>query len=141
MRQILFVLALVMAGCSDNPAAPSGPTTSIVYFSGTLAVQGSNFIQSPLTKAGTFAVTLVSLTTGTPFTTTNPPVSPVVGVGIGVASADGTTCTVNTSTTTGPGFTAQLTGPVAVGTACVQISDVNNLTEPVNFVIRFAYTS
>ena len=139
-----LVLALLGAGCGGTATTPSTttttPVTSTQFFSGTLDVQGATFASFTVIQAGTVSVTLASVTTGATVGTSSPPVPTVLGVGLGVASADGLSCTVSSSVNTAAGFTAQLAVAAAVGTSCVQILDVGNLTGPVNFVVRIVHT-
>lgn len=103
---------------------------------GTLAIQGTSFFTFAVNTAGTVNVTLNSLTTGT----TTPVTAIAVGLGLGVPSADGTSCVVSVSTITPAGLTTQLTTQAAKGTNCVQISDVGNLVVPLTFVVRVAHS-
>ena len=62
-------------------------------------------------------------------------------LGLGLGTPVGTDCNLTQQTTTGPGLVPQLTASsVAVGTYCVKVFDVGNVTVPVNFAVRIDHT-
>jgi hypothetical protein len=131
---MLAVLAVALAGaaaCGDDAqvTAPS-PSGTTETFSGTLAVQGSSFYSFSVSTSGTVSISLASLTAnGVSQASTS-----VVRLGLGVPV--GTGCSINTSADTTTGLTAQLTSAVNPDVYCVNISDIGNLTVPLNFTIR-----
>jgi hypothetical protein len=143
---VCVVCALLTAGChgsttSPDPIVTATPTT--VYYSGTMDVSGGIFWAFTVSQAGTASVTLESLTPGTTISTTNPPLPAVaMGLQFGVASSDGSTCTIDPtlSKTVLPSFSAQLTTQAVAGQTCVQLVDIGNLTGPVSFVVRVVHT-
>jgi hypothetical protein len=134
---LLFVVAALEAGCSNNAAtsAPSSTTstTTPFYFTGTLAPQGSGFYSFTLNQAGTVSITVVSLATG--------PFSPTPGtvVGIGYGTPVGTGCSLTASARTNAGLTAQLVTASGAGVFCVSIFDVGALTTSTDFVVRIVH--
>jgi hypothetical protein len=129
------IVALVGAACSSN-SSPTEPSTtptasSVQTFSGLLDVQGSSFYSFTVTAAEAASITLASLTA----TTLNGPASTaVVRLGLGVPSA--TDCSVTSTVDTAAGLTAQLKATINPDTYCVTISDIGNLTAPMNFNVR-----
>jgi len=140
---VLVVLCLAV-GCEDTrttqpaPTPPSGDTTPAgsEFFGGTLVQQGTNFFTFTVTTAGRVDATLNSLRT----TTTMPVNDIALGLGLGVPSADGTSCVVSVSAIVTPSLTAHLTTQAAAGANCAQISDVGNLLVPLTFVVRVAHS-
>jgi hypothetical protein len=90
-----------------------------------------------VTTAGRVDATLNSLRT----TTTMPVNDIAVGLGLGVPSADGTSCVVSVSAIVTPSLTAHLTTQAPAGANCAQISDVGNLVVPLTFVVRVAHAT
>ena len=140
---VLVVLCLSV-GCSDTrtttpaPIPPAVDTTPAgsEFFGGTLVQQGTNFFTFTVTTAGRIDVTLNSLRTSD----TTPVNNVAVGLGLGVPSADGTSCVVSVSAVALPSLTTQLTTQGPAGANCVQISDVGNLVVPLTFVVRVAHS-
>jgi hypothetical protein len=138
-----LVLLCLAVGCSDTrattpaPAPPASDTPAVSeFFGGTLVEQGTNFYTFTVTTAGRVDVTLNSLRTDTTLPVTNV----AVGLGLGVPSADGTSCVVSVSAVATPSLTSQLTTQAAAGANCAQISDVGNLVVPLTFVVRVAHS-
>ena len=91
---------------------------------------GSGFYSFTVASTGTVSVTLASLTAGSVGAA-----SPaVVRVSLGVPL--GTGCSVTNFVDTAAGLTTQLTTPVTPDVYCVNISDIGQLTGPLNFTIR-----
>src|SRR5438309_670646 len=116
---ILAALALTVAACSGSNSTPTLTTpaapTITETFPGTVQPSfGVDFHTFTVAQAGTLSVTL---------TAAGPPSTIYMGVGVGTPSSS--TCAVisGDSTITPAGVTAQLTGTVAAGTYCVQVSD------------------
>ena len=131
----LIVVAVAGAACGgDNPTAPAATTSgSTENFTGSLAPQGSSFYSFTVTTAETVSVSLASLTAGG----TGPASSSVIRLGVGVPL--GTDCSVDNSVDTAAGLTTQLTASVNPDVHCVRISDIGNLTGPMNFTIRIGH--
>jgi len=140
---VLVVLCLAV-GCSDtrtitpSPIPPTVDTTPAgsEFFGGTLVQQGTNFFTFTVTTAGRVDITLNSLRTSD----TTPVTNIAVGLGVGLSSADGTSCMVSASVVATPSLTTQLTTQAPTGANCVQISDVGNLVVPLTFVVRVAHS-
>ena len=133
-----LVLAAATAGCNgdDSPTAPPAagtpPATSTFSeaFTGVLPVQGSSFASFTVSQATTVSITLASLM---PSTIGHASATPV-RLGLGAPSESG--CGLTSSVNATPALTAQLTAQANPATYCVEISDVGNLSAPLNFVIR-----
>jgi hypothetical protein len=135
---VLLVAALASTACNKNSQSVTAPATSTSSgstetFSGSLALQGSSFYSFTVTTAETVSVSLATLTPNS----LGPASTSVVRLGLGVPS--GTGCSVNTSVDTAAGLTAQLTAPANPDVHCVSISDIGNLTDPMNFMIRIGH--
>jgi hypothetical protein len=130
----LVVVTLATAACgngSQNVTAPStSSTNTFETFSGSVGPQGSSFYSFTVTTAGTVSVSLSSLMANT----IGPASTAVVRVGLGVPL--GTGCNVTSSVDTAAGLTTQLTVPVNPDVYCVNIADIGNLTDSMNFTIR-----
>jgi hypothetical protein len=136
---IVMAFALGMAACGgDNTATtPTNTTTPPELFEGQLTGRGaSQFFSFAVSTAGNVNLTLASVTTAaTPGTSLNLP------LGIGLGTPVGTDCNLTQQATTAPGLVPQLTASnVAVGTYCVKVFDVGNVTVPVNFAVRIDHT-
>jgi hypothetical protein len=131
----LIVVALGGTACGGNSAtAPSTttPSGSTENFTGSLAIQGASFYSFTVATAETVSVSLASLTANN-----GPASTSVVRVGLGVPIA--TDCSTNNSVDTTAGLTTQLTASVNPDVYCVKISDIGNLTVPMNFTIRIGH--
>jgi hypothetical protein len=131
MKRILVAvlgLSLLSISCADPvpPGAPTvGPATTTDVFSGTLLALGANEHQFMVNQIGQIQVTLNSVVP-----------SAAVGVGIGTPSTSTGTCLVlnNMTAVASPGV--QMSGTATVtGNFCVEIFDVGNLVEPVNYTV------
>jgi hypothetical protein len=133
---VLIVAGLLTVSCGNDdtpttPTTPAGPLTEV--FSGTLEVQGSNFFSFTVATQGQVSITLASLLATRP----GPALNTVVGLAVGTPL--GTDCTVTNAVTASPGLTAQLVNSLTPATYCARISDVGNLTGPVNFTVRIVH--
>ena len=129
-------MALAGAGCGGNSAtAPSTttPSGSTENFRGSLVPQGSSFYSFTITTAQTVSISLASLTVNG----IGPASTSIIRLGLGVPL--GTDCSVNNSVDTSAGLTSQLTASVNPDVYCVKISDIGNLTGPMNFTIRIGH--
>jgi hypothetical protein len=140
VRPLVMAFALGMAACGGDNTATT-PTTSTAIgpelFEGQLTGPGaSQFFSFAVTTAGNVNLTLASVTTAaTPGTSVN------LSLGIGLGTPVGTGCNLTQAATTAPGLVPQLTNPnVAVGSYCVRVFDVGNVTVPVNFAVRIDHT-
>ena len=129
---LAFCLAMLAAACDNGSSTPvlTPATISTEMFTGTVAVQGSDFHNFTVAQNGQVDVTL---------TTAGPPSSIFMGLGIGVPS--GTTCSLltNASVSTQAGATAQLSGTAAAATYCVVVFDVGNQSAPVDYAVTVAH--
>jgi hypothetical protein len=136
---LAIVLGATACGGSDNsattttPTVVAGPQTEL--FEGKLDVRGSAFYSFTVTQTGNATFMLASVTTST-----TPGTSTGVVLGLGVGSPLGTGC-VQTQTVLAFGaLQSPLVSNLTPGIYCVQVSDVGNLTIPVNFAIRIVHT-
>ena len=135
-RAVFAILGLLAfcAGCSGNPESPPAtPETISEVFGGHLGLQGATSFSFNVNKAGSVSVTLASVVLSRPGPTT----TAALTVGLG-APADGV-CSARSSVTTSSGLTAQLSMSLDAGAGCVNISDVGNLTAPVDFTVRVVH--
>ena len=148
LKAIVWAGVVAAAAVACSSTSPSTTTTTVgtttttttisstanEIFTGLVGVQGSSFYSFTVAQAGAVSVTLASLTSGTP----GPASAAVMGLGIGVPS--GTDCAMTDSINAAPSLTVQLTLSKGVGTYCVRIFDVGQLTGPMNFAIRIVHT-
>jgi hypothetical protein len=127
LRAVL--VGLLLAGCGNNDATPTTPTTgtgpTTETFSSNLTVQGSAWRLVTASQAGTLSARL---------TTASQP-STVVGFGIGIQNGTTTGCLLNSEVRVTAGSTPQVDAPVDPGVYCIKISDVGTLTSPMGFTI------
>jgi hypothetical protein len=131
---LLIVASAGMACGGDSGTTPSTSTStgSFDTFSSLLGVQGSSFYSFTVAAAGTVSLSLASMI---PANTVGPASTSIVRLGLGVPL--GTGCSVTSSVDTTAGLTSQLTVPVTTPDIyCANLSDIGNLTTPVNFTIR-----
>ena len=101
--------------------------------SGTLQPQGIDSYNFSVTQPGEVEVTLL----GVALVGVTPQTPVTIGLGIGQASVGGA-CLISHSVNTQGGPRAQITGTGQVGTLCVSIFDVGNLTGPANYTFTVA---
>jgi len=135
---LAFVVALLGSSCSSDSTTPVAPTTTTV--------------PSPLTEAFTSGVvpagasshTFVAATAGTvdiTLTTSGPPTSVSLGVGIGIPTTTSSGCSLTTAVNTVPGSTPQLAAvPVDAGRFCVKVFDPGTpLTQEAFFTVTITH--
>lgn len=132
MKQVALcaaVVALLVAGCGDDNATPTTPSTSTgpatETFSSRLTVQGSAWRLVTASQTGTLSARL---------TTASQP-STIVGLGIGIQSGSTSGCLLNNEVRMAAGSSPQIDAPVDAGVYCVKIFDVGALTDPMGFTI------
>jgi hypothetical protein len=126
-----LLCVLTVSGCGGNSS--TSPSTSTEFFIGLLGTQGEAFYSFTAAAAGSVEVTLVSMTLA------NPGPALVVPVTIGIGTPAGEGCTVTSTVSAAPGFSAQLTSQVATGIYCINIQDPGSLTGTVDFAIRIVH--
>ena len=151
MRFVLLLLAAVapaVAACSNNSSASTTtpslvPTTEVLL--GTVPTPVNGVLQSSINTftvgqgGGSVTITLTSavetLPGGSLLTT--------VTMGIALGTPSGSTCNTsaftNATTTAQGGSTPNLSGSLAVGTYCVQVSDVTNQIGPVAYALAVTH--
>lgn len=131
MRRRLPVLALLLLGtaglgaCSTT-TSPLTPATVTLVFASRIQQNGSAWRSFAVPTAGSVTVQLTSVSQA----------DAVVGLGIG--TINGNSCVPTQSLQTAANSAAnspQITTSLAVGTYCVQLSDVGNLTTIVDFTV------
>jgi len=128
----LAAVGLAAFGCNnggDSTTTPS-PQTVSETFTGTVAVQGSDFHNFTVSAAGEVDITI---------TAAGPPSTIFVSLAVGTPS--GTTCTpIPTATiNTQAGAVPQLSGTANPGTLCVIVSDVGNFTAPITYSVTVVH--
>ena len=124
-----LLLGTLVAASACGSSTPTSPTvtTTVEQFSSRIQEKGSAWRSVNVTTAGNVMLQLVSLSQ----------VDAVVNIGIGTIS--GSQCVIAASVDTAANATAvaaQVTRTVPVGTYCVRIADIGNLTQLVDFTIR-----
>ncbi len=128
-----LVLALIAAGCGDDPFTPTAPTPpeSVTdTFSGTLTINGATSHPFPVASqvGGTVLVTLKVLT---------PDAEAVVGMSLG--TWNGTACQANISNDRAMVSSAILGQATSAGTLCVRIYDVGRLAAPQDYEVEVVH--
>ena len=140
LRALSFLafLAVVAAGCGDDPTPTTPTTTSELRgtetFGATLNPGQSQFYSFTTISPGTTDITLVSLR---PAGNASATLSPVVGLGLGTPQA--TDCALSSATTTVPGLKTQVSVATNISTYCVKIADIGNLSGAVDYTIRVVH--
>lgn len=132
MKQVALcavVVALLVAGCGDDNATPTTPSTSTgpatETFSSRLTVQGSAWRLVTASQAGTLSAKL---------TTASQP-STIVGFGIGIQNGSTTGCLLHSQVRVTAGASPQVDARVDPGVYCIKIFDVGTLTDSMGFTI------
>jgi len=125
---VLFLSACDQAGTTTALPVPTTAPVHLQPFNGTLQPQTTNVHAFSVSQEGYVEVTLVGLSA---------PAGTKVSLGVGIPSVTGTCATTYTVTTTA-GPSAQIVGTGLIGTHCVMISDVGNLTEAALYTITVA---
>jgi hypothetical protein len=135
---LIVAAALGTAGCGEDSATPTEPTTvsaSTVtgHFVGALSIGGSRFYSFTVAQPGTVSATLASITT--------PPTGSAldVALGFGFGRPAGTGCSLSHAVTTGGSLTAQLQESASAGIYCISVYDAGHLTGDVDFAVRFSH--
>lgn len=126
VHTLLLASLAATAGCGSDTTSPT-VTTSVDTFASRIQEKGSAWRSITVPTAGDVTVQLVSVT------------QTDVVMNIGIGTIAGTQCVLAASVDTAANATAiapQLTRTVAVGTYCVRIADIGNLTQLVDFTIR-----
>lgn len=114
------------SACGSTATSPTTTTTTTDTFASRLQETGSASRSFNVTTAGTVKIQLVTVSQGD------------VVMGLGFGTMDGTTCVVSERVDTAPNSASespQITKELAVGTYCVKLSDIGNLTQIVDFTI------
>ena len=141
---VVLVLAATVSACgSSTPVSATGTTTQTLItdtLTGTVPAAVNGVPQSASTTftvgqgGGTVSVTLTSAVETLPGGATNATV--VMGLAVGTPS--GTSCALPAGSAPTPysaGAAATLSGSVAAGTYCVQVTDLTIQTGPVAFTV------
>jgi hypothetical protein len=121
----LLVAALIGAPACSSSTTPAATTSE--QFASRIQEKGSAWRSINVPTAGDVTIQLVSVTQA----------NAVMNIGIGTIA--GTQCVLAASVDTAANadtVAPQLTRTVAVGTYCVRIADIGNLTQLVDFTIQ-----
>jgi hypothetical protein len=135
---LLCASSLSCGGDSASSTLPTTPTTGVSdTLVGTVGAPINGALQSAVNtfnaQAGTVGVTLTSAVESMP---DGSKLANVV-MGLGIGTPNGSSCTLmsNAFTTAQPSSTVVLSGTVAAGSYCVQVSDVTNQLGPVAYAL------
>jgi len=138
LAAMLAVSSLACSGDSSSSTLPTTPTNAVSdTLFGTVPAAVNGAPQSTFNTfnsgAGTVSVTLTSAVETMPDGSKLANV--VVGVGLGSPSGSSCTLLANAFSPAQPSSTVVLSGTVAAGTYCVQLSDVTNQLGPVSYAV------
>lgn len=122
----LLLATLVAAPACSSSTTPD-VTTTVEQFASRIQEKGSAWRSINVPTAGDVTLQLVSVTQAN------------VVMNIGIGTIAGTQCVLAANVDTAANADAiapQLTRTLAVGTYCVKIADIGNLTQIVDFTIR-----
>ena len=138
LAAVLATLALTAAACTSGGSentlpifpAPTPPSTTET-FAGTVQVGGGD-IHTFTAAAGNISITL---------TDAAPPAAIVMGLGLGTPATDGSCVFFSGAAVRAQaGTTAQLSGQLQNGgSLCVDVFDIGNQTEPVNYSVTIVH--
>jgi hypothetical protein len=138
VRVLILTVALAPAvsGCNNNATTATGPTQNLTtdILTGTVQPPVNGVLQSSTNNftvgqgGGSISVQLTSATETLPGGNLQTGVTMLISIG----TVSGSTCTpiANAQTTAG-----SLTGSLAAGTFCVQVSDATNQLGPVAYAV------
>ena len=136
---ILSAIGLLTGACGQNetgtsPSETSTSSANTQRFDAILNPRASAFFSFQVGgNGGAVSINLASLSP-----IYRPGALPIaVDIGYGVPVGEG--CELRKSVQTAPGLTSQLTDSLTIGIYCASITDLGNLTEPVNFSMRITH--
>lgn len=137
-RALLLCVAAGCAGCGDDAATPTAPTSTAPtvqtkIFSGVMVQKSTRFFSYTVTTAGNVSAMLASLSVAG----TTSPAGNHLSMGLGVPA--GTGCSVSSVLSVAPSLIPQITQSASPGTYCVSITDADGLPAPMNFVVRLVH--
>jgi hypothetical protein len=138
ISRCVIALALLTGACSDEGTTtplprPDTPPSRLLTFNGTLQPGGNDSYPFAVTQSGDVQVTLI----GAALVDATSSNALTVGLGIGSSSSGGS-CVLTYSVNTTAGTKAQIIGTGQIGSLCVSIFDVGNLTGPAIYTITVA---
>ena len=132
MRNLMFVaLVGVLAACGDDPTTPTDPTpapTITETFSGTVTRNGAATHNFQSQASGTAAVTLTTLA----------PDSALV-IGLSLGTWNGSACALVITKDDATQGSLVTGGVSSLGSLCVRIYDVGNITGPITYDITVVH--
>ena len=133
-RSILAALILLSVSgavaCGSSSTTPTATLTTSLSYVSRIQEKGSAWRSFQVPYAGSVTVQLTSVSQ----------TDAVMGLGLGTLS--GTNCVVTQQTQTAASAAAstpQITATLPVGSFCVKVSDIGNLTSFVDFTILITY--
>lgn len=134
----VIALALLTAACGDDRTTtplprPDTPPARLLTFNGTLQPGGNDSYPFAVAQSGDVQVTLI----GAALEDATSSNALTVGLGIGAISSGGS-CLLTYSVNATGGTKAQIIGTGQIGSLCVSIFDVGNLTGPAIYTITVA---
>lgn len=125
----VLVMAMLCTGC-EAVVVPTGPSLDPVTetFASLLTVRGTASRTFTVRDTGTIALTLTDVAGGM-----------IVGLGVGIPRADGTSCNLSQSVETTGGATPQITTTADGGSYCVKLFDVGTLSDAVSFSVTIVH--
>jgi hypothetical protein len=132
----IALVTLAAAGCGAETPTSATSVTSVLNtktFTGTLAVGGFRFYSFTVTASGAVTAMLASVT--------SPPRGAALqrSLEIAVGIPAGTGCSPRQAAVVPPALVAQVSVPVQPGIVCLRVADPGDLTDVVNFAVRFTY--
>ncbi len=123
-----LVAVLALAACGDDfetPTAPTEPTIVTETFSGTVTPRGAQAHSFSTQASGAVTATLKFLVP-----------DPTVRMGFALGTWNGSSCTLVIAKTDAVEATVIIGAVSALGSLCVYIHDVGNLTAPAEYEIE-----
>lgn len=132
VRCLPVVAALLLSAACAEPTLPTPefPPASLDVYSGTLQPGGSNQYLFSLQSSSSVQLMLAGVIATNPLRSLSPTLR------LEIASWDGSGCAPNREIDTAPILTARLQAYLIPGTYCARVSDIGELTGPVNVTLR-----
>lgn len=126
LGSLAIALAVLLAGCEDatpGPTTPTEPTLVTSTFTGTLTSAGGVTFPFAVSSSGPITATLTAMTDS------------ALVVGIALGTWNGSACTIVVARDMAVQGDAVNGTAGSLGTLCVRLYDVGNVTDPQDFTI------